>query len=84
MLTTLDRLTIYAVLCFISLCALGLGETTQAQLMPVLGTAASIFGIWLEMRSEPRHHSATTSLTNVTDYAQLHSDTIPIFLGLPR
>lgn len=51
MLTTLDRLTIYAVLCFISLCALGL-ETTQAQLMPVLGTAASIFGIWLEMRSE--------------------------------
>lgn len=52
MLTTLDRLTIYAVLCFISLCALGLGETTQAQLMPVVGTAASIFGIWLEMRSK--------------------------------
>ncbi|EEY45179.1 hypothetical protein VMA_003262 [Vibrio mimicus VM223] len=29
-----------------------MGETTQAQLMPVVGTAASIFGIWLEMRSE--------------------------------
>lgn len=50
MLTALDRLTVYAILCFISLFALCLGETTQLSLMTLSGVFASSLGLWLEMR----------------------------------
>ncbi|MGD8112635.1 hypothetical protein ACQEXU_17605 [Vibrio sp. TRT 21S02] len=49
MLTALDRLTIYSVLCFISFCALVLRSSTEASLLPLIGVCATIVGIWLEM-----------------------------------
>ena len=50
MLTTLDRLTIYSVLCFIAFCALVLKTSVGPSAMPLLGLSAAIFGIWIEMR----------------------------------
>lgn len=50
MLTALDRLTIYSVLCFISFCALVLRTPAEASIMPIIGIAATIIGIWVEMR----------------------------------
>ncbi|EHD0098487.1 hypothetical protein JZN58_003412 [Vibrio vulnificus] len=49
MLTALDRLTIYSVLCFISFCALVFRTPAEASLMPILGMSATIIGIWIEM-----------------------------------
>lgn len=49
MLTALDRLTIYSVLCFISFCSLVIRTPAEPSLMPLLGVIASISGIWLEM-----------------------------------
>ncbi|WP_070970224.1 hypothetical protein [Vibrio sonorensis] len=49
MLTALDRLTIYSVLCLISFCALLLRSPTETSLMPLAGMLATIVGIWLEM-----------------------------------
>ncbi len=42
MLTGLDRLTIYSVLCFISFCALVLRSSTETSLMPIFGIVATI------------------------------------------
>ncbi|MFA0085001.1 hypothetical protein ACE1OE_24120 [Vibrio sp. E150_011] len=50
MLTTLDRLTIYALLCFISFCALVLKTSAEPSLFPLLGLSASIVAMWVEMR----------------------------------
>ncbi|AUI84911.1 hypothetical protein BS333_00105 [Vibrio azureus] len=50
MLTALDRLTIYSVLCFISFCALVLRDPSETSMLPLLGVAATILGIWIEMR----------------------------------
>ncbi len=50
MLTALDRLTIYSVLCFIAFCALVLRSPVDASFMPLLGLSAAIIGIWVEMR----------------------------------
>ncbi|HIF5807606.1 TPA: hypothetical protein ACX3EM_004120 [Vibrio parahaemolyticus] len=47
MLTALDRLTIYSVLCFISFCALVLRTPAETSLMPLAGMSATI--IWIEM-----------------------------------
>ena len=49
MLTVLDRLTIYSVLCFISFCALVLRTPGETSLMPLVGMSATIIGIWVEM-----------------------------------
>ena len=49
MLTALDRLTIYSVLCFISFCALVLRTPGETSLMPLVGMSATIIGIWIEM-----------------------------------
>ncbi|ALM69531.1 hypothetical protein [Vibrio vulnificus] len=49
MLTALDRLTIYSVLCFISFCALVFITPAETSLMPILGMSATIIGIWIEM-----------------------------------
>ncbi|MEH0667688.1 hypothetical protein H4F18_17670 [Vibrio scophthalmi] len=49
MLTALDRLTIYSVLCLISFCALVLRAPADASFMPLLGMVACVTGIWLEM-----------------------------------
>ncbi|KOO04919.1 hypothetical protein [Vibrio nereis] len=61
MMTALDRLTIYSVLCFISFCALVLRSPTEPSFMPLLGMAATVVGIWLEMHrwsnaSEEQEH----------------------------
>ncbi|GAA5648175.1 MULTISPECIES: hypothetical protein [Vibrio] len=50
MLTALDRLTIYSVLCFISFCALVLRSPAETSFMPLIGMCATMLGIWLEMR----------------------------------
>ncbi|EKL9831136.1 hypothetical protein [Vibrio alginolyticus] len=50
MLTALDRLTIYSVLCFISFCALVLRTPADTSLTPFVGMVATIIGIWIEMR----------------------------------
>ncbi len=44
MLTALDRLTIYSVLCFISFCALVLRTPAETSLMPLAGMSATIIG----------------------------------------
>ncbi len=49
MLTALDRLTIYSVLCFISFCAMVLSSPTQGSVAPLIGVVATIIGMWLEM-----------------------------------
>ncbi|EPY1012827.1 hypothetical protein ABMX68_20715 [Vibrio vulnificus] len=49
MLTALDRLTIYSVLCFISFCALVFRTPAETSLMPILCMSATIIGIWIEM-----------------------------------
>lgn len=49
MLTALDRLTIYSVLCFISFCALVMRTPAETSLIPLAGVGASILGIWLEI-----------------------------------
>ncbi len=50
MLTALDRLTIYSVMCFISFCSLVMMKTSvEHSLMPLIGVIASIGGIWLEV-----------------------------------
>ncbi|EOX4810483.1 hypothetical protein [Vibrio alginolyticus] len=49
MLTALDRLTIYSVLCFISFCALVLRTPADTSLTPLVGMVATIIGIWIEM-----------------------------------
>ncbi|MDF2155044.1 hypothetical protein [Vibrio sp. CAU 1672] len=50
MLTSIDRLTIYSVLCFISFCALVLRTPAETSLLPLVGISATIIGIWIEMR----------------------------------
>ncbi|MCG9656990.1 hypothetical protein L1D61_26270 [Vibrio mediterranei] len=50
MLTALDRLTIYSVLCFIAFCALVLKTSAEPSFVPLIGLSASILGIWIEMR----------------------------------
>ncbi len=49
MLTALDRLTIYSVMCFISFCSLVIKTPVEQSLMPLVGVIASLSGIWLEM-----------------------------------
>jgi len=50
MLTALDRLTIYSVLCFISFCSLVMMKTSvEHSFIPLIGVIASIGGIWIEM-----------------------------------
>lgn len=52
-MTSLDRLTIYSVLCFISFCALVLHSSAEPSYMPLLGMVATVVGIWLEMHRWP-------------------------------
>ncbi|PFG45745.1 hypothetical protein ATG66_4058 [Vibrio sp. ES.051] len=49
MVTALDRLTIYSVLCFLSFCALVFKTSADTSLMPLIGMMATITGIWIEM-----------------------------------
>ncbi len=50
MLTTIDRLTIYSVLCFVSFCILVLNIPAEAKLAPLFGMMATLAAIWVEMR----------------------------------
>lgn len=50
MLTVLDRITIYSVLCFISFAALVLRSSNEtASFLPLIGVVVTLFGIWLEV-----------------------------------
>ncbi len=55
MLTQLDRLTIYSVLCLITFCALILRSSSEASLLPLIGLFSTIFGIWVEMHCWQKH-----------------------------
>ncbi|OAN12678.1 hypothetical protein A3K86_17370 [Photobacterium jeanii] len=49
MLTHLDRLTIYSVLCFITFCSLVLRGPDNASLFALGGVIASALGLWFEL-----------------------------------
>ncbi|USD65273.1 hypothetical protein [Vibrio sp. SCSIO 43136] len=49
MLDRLDRLTIYTVLGFISVCALVLQQASTVSLLPIIGLTATLMGIGVEM-----------------------------------
>ncbi|WP_047049408.1 hypothetical protein [Vibrio mexicanus] len=60
-MSTIDRLTIYYVLCFISICALFLRGPAEPSLSPLMGISATIIGIWLETH---RGHDASEEQNN--------------------
>ncbi|GAL07997.1 hypothetical protein ACFFLZ_01900 [Photobacterium aphoticum] len=49
MLTQMDRLTIYAVLCFITFCTLLLRAPEDTSLITLGGLIAAALGLWLEL-----------------------------------
>ncbi|KMV29311.1 hypothetical protein L4D00_09445 [Photobacterium swingsii] len=49
MLTHLDRLTIYSVLCFITFCSLVLRGPADASLFALGGVIAAALGLWFEL-----------------------------------
>ncbi|MFB9137413.1 hypothetical protein M1D72_21590 [Vibrio sp. AK197] len=49
MLTVLDRLTIYSVLCLVCFGALFVVPASGWSFLPLVGMAATIVGIWLEV-----------------------------------
>nr|WP_318526573.1 hypothetical protein [Vibrio tritonius] len=48
-MTSLDRITIYAVLCFISICSFFMGSPNNHSLMPLVGLVAAGGALWAEM-----------------------------------
>jgi len=49
MLTQLDRLTIYSVLCFITFCSLMLRTPDDISLFALVGLIAAALGLWFEL-----------------------------------
>ncbi|WPC74147.1 hypothetical protein R8Z52_02425 [Vibrio porteresiae DSM 19223] len=47
-MTSLDRITIYAVLCFISICSFFMGSPNNESLMPLVGLFATVAALWAE------------------------------------
>ena len=70
MLTALDRLTIYSVLCFISFCALVLRTPAEASLMPIFGIAATIIG----MLPAPAYYSPIRHPEKAKSISYKHKD----------
>ncbi|MGL6316778.1 hypothetical protein [Vibrio sp. WXL103] len=48
MLSTMERLSVYSVLCVISICSLLLQMDQNVSLLPVSAFFGSVAGIWLE------------------------------------
>ena len=53
MLTQMDRLTIYSVLCFITFCSLVLRSPNDTSLFALGGLIAAALGLWLELTNSP-------------------------------
>ena len=53
MLTQMDRLTIYCVLCFITFCSLVLRSPNEMNIFPVVGLVAAALGLWFELTNSP-------------------------------
>ncbi|MGF1726508.1 hypothetical protein [Photobacterium nomapromontoriensis] len=53
MLTQLDRLTIYSVLCFITFCSLMLRSPNDISLFALGGLIAAALGLWFELTHSP-------------------------------
>ncbi|CAM4453323.1 hypothetical protein ACPV5L_18445 [Vibrio astriarenae] len=51
MLSTMERLSVYSVLCVIAMCSLLLQAGNGASLVPVIAFFAAVVGIFVEMRS---------------------------------
>ncbi len=52
MLTSTDRLTIYAVLCFISFCAIMLTTPEQMGIFAIGGLFSAALGLWFELTND--------------------------------
>lgn len=53
MLTQMDRLTIYCVLCFITFCSLVLRSPNDTSLFALGGLIAAALGLWFELTNSP-------------------------------
>ncbi|AJR07075.1 hypothetical protein C9J03_20290 [Photobacterium gaetbulicola] len=53
MLTQMDRLTIYSVLCFITFCSLMLRSPNETSFIALGGLIAAALGLWLELTNSP-------------------------------
>jgi hypothetical protein len=54
MLTKVDRLTIYSVLCFMTFCALVLRSPEEISFIPLIGLAAAITGLFVELNEQSK------------------------------
>ena len=52
MLTSMDRLTIYAVLCFISFCTIVLTSSNDMGIFAIGGLFPAALGLWFELTSD--------------------------------
>ncbi|KLV05057.1 MULTISPECIES: hypothetical protein [Photobacterium] len=53
MLTSMDRLTIYSVLCFITFCTLILRTPNDSSFFALAGLIAAALGLWFELIHSP-------------------------------
>lgn len=53
MLTQMDRLTIYSVLCFITFCSLVLRDPNDMSIFALGGLIAAALGLWFELTNSP-------------------------------
>ncbi|EAS41686.1 hypothetical protein C9J48_25485 [Photobacterium profundum] len=53
MLTQIDRLTIYCVLCFITFCSLVLRSPNDMSIFALGGLIAAAIGLWFELTNSP-------------------------------
>jgi len=53
MLTQIDRLTIYCVLCFITFCSLVQRSTNDMSIVALGGLMAAAIGLWFELTKSP-------------------------------
>ncbi|MGF1683390.1 hypothetical protein L4D09_16560 [Photobacterium makurazakiensis] len=53
MLTQMDRLTIYCVLCFITFCSLVLRTPNDMSVFALGGLIAAALGLWVELTNSP-------------------------------
>ncbi|PSW11664.1 hypothetical protein C9I98_23785 [Photobacterium sanctipauli] len=53
MLTQMDRLTIYCVLCFITFCSLVMRNPNEMSVFALGGLIAAALGLWFELTNSP-------------------------------
>ncbi|WP_036801139.1 MULTISPECIES: hypothetical protein [Photobacterium] len=53
MLTQMDRLAVYSVLCFITFCSLVIRSPDQTSIFALAALVASALGLWFELTNSP-------------------------------